>query len=197
MPYQFTIDQLAERGYSIYYHRAANEWCWCCIFESRGDYGTKEQVIAAASAHCRENYKPPRPDGVPQHAEFRLPKAGEKHTCITGSPSVSCVDWPISDNDEFNNRRWCWREEEKPKSVTSEICAISTITNEVWHEALMEIDKPGPTGHLAYVAIKMGLDRFWDELVRRDPNPAKMRRELIRIAAAAVRAIHDAKGWEK
>lgn len=202
MMYLFTIEQLAERGYAVYASSKLIAWCWACKdFNLVQPASTKADAIAAASAHCRENYVPPRQDGVPERAKFRLPKAGDMYLTLVGNKYKATHDWEPSDFDlEFNNRRWCWREdEEKPKAAIDETVEVSEITKEVLQETLsaMGKHKPMPTRHDAYGVIKEELDEFWDEVRERKPDPAKMRRELIQVAAMAVRAIHDAKWWEE
>lgn len=118
----FTVDQLSERGYPVWYSAEIGQWCWSTY---RVDLvippcSSKEQAIRAASAHCRNHYVPKRSEGVPEHAEFRLPKKGDTFLRTQFGDKLKAeniiVSWP---GDEYNNRRWCWREENKPKYYTA------------------------------------------------------------------------------
>lgn len=53
--------------------------------------------------------------------------------------------------------------------------------------------KPFKSAHEAYAVILEELEEFWWEVRKRDQwrSPAGMRRELIQVAAMAVRAIED------
>lgn len=58
-------------------------------------------------------------------------------------------------------------------------------------ERAMELHAPIQTRHEAYAVIKEELDEFWDAVKEKHPSPAEMGKELIQVAAMAVRSIVD------
>lgn len=67
------------------------------------------------------------------------------------------------------------------------------IANGVLEELSRATGKYGPmnSAHEAYAVILEELDEFWNEVKKKEPDLEKMRKELVQVAAMAMRAIHD------
>lgn len=74
---------------------------------------------------------------------------------------------------------------------------MNTIMNTTLDEVEQELDgakrkfPPINSGHEAYAVIAEELQEFWDEVRLKTGMRSGMRKELIQIAAMAVRAIED------
>lgn len=72
---------------------------------------------------------------------------------------------------------------------------IKEILLEVEQEDYRAIAIHGPmnSAHEAYAIIFEELEEFWEEVRKKESirNPPQMRKELIQIAAMAIRAIYD------
>ena len=51
--------------------------------------------------------------------------------------------------------------------------------------------RPHASLHESYAILMEEVEEFWDELKLQNPDPANLRKELLQIAAVAIRAIHD------
>ena len=64
-------------------------------------------------------------------------------------------------------------------------------------EVLVELSRaikiygPMNSPHEAYAVILEQLDEFWEEAKKKAPDLEVMHKELIQVAAMAIRAIHD------
>ncbi|GAG41645.1 unnamed protein product [marine sediment metagenome] len=47
------------------------------------------------------------------------------------------------------------------------------------------------SGHEAYAVILEELDELWDEVKKREPDPARLRAEAIQVAAMGLRFVLD------
>lgn len=79
----------------------------------------------------------------------------------------------------------------KRQALVSEIMETTALVQAELHEAMLK----HPTGmrgvHEAYAVILEELDEVWDEVKAKKPDLEKMRKELVQVAAMAVRAIID------
>lgn len=79
----------------------------------------------------------------------------------------------------------------------SEMAAIGTIALEAGNECIRSGGLYGPlhSEHEAYAVISEELDEFWEEVrkKRQVRSPEAMRKELIQVAAMAIRTIYDLK----
>jgi len=70
---------------------------------------------------------------------------------------------------------------------------LERVLDQVGAEFTRATDKFGSfhNFHEGYAVILEELDEAWREIKRRNYRPATLRKELIQVAAMAVRAIHD------
>lgn len=75
--------------------------------------------------------------------------------------------------------------------------SVDYILLEVRRELLTAMKQNAPlnSSHEAYAVIREELDEFWDEVKKKrsERDPELMKKELIQVAAMAIRAIHDVK----
>lgn len=88
---------------------------------------TYEAAIEYASWHCRRFYVPPRPQGLPEDAVFRLPVPGDNFVpqsslqtcfhdmCNFGVYTTNQIH-VINENDMYCGRAWCWKQKD-PRDV--------------------------------------------------------------------------------
>lgn len=77
-------------------------------------------------------------------------------------------------------------------SRTAEVLQIITDVEQEVHRA-MQGHPPYNSAHEAYAVLLEEVDEFWDEVRKRRHarDLAAMRKELIQVAAVAIKAIHD------
>lgn len=73
--------------------------------------------------------------------------------------------------------------------------SLEKIASEAMHEVLRasRLYRKHNSPHEAYAILKEEVDEFWDEVKKEIHDNAAMRKELIQIAAMAMRTIHDLK----
>lgn len=123
------IDELKANGYKLTTgSKSRNPWWMPQAAGSSSQPNDCDTFAAAASAaweHYMASKRPERPSNVPEHAEWRLPRAGETYMDRFGFTNRAKSDWSIVTN-VHNYRRWCWRDEPqrpaKPEYPSGWVC---------------------------------------------------------------------------
>lgn len=79
-------------------------------------------------------------------------------------------------------------------AITMDIrAAIDKITEGVKEELYASITHHAPmiTPHEGWAVLKEEVDELWDEVKLKNPDPVKMRKEAIQVAAMAMRFLLD------
>lgn len=76
-------------------------------------------------------------------------------------------------------------------SATNDFNGLQEVASELQRARLLH--KPLNSAHEAYSVILEEIDEFWDEVKKKrsERNHCNMRKELVQIAAMAVRALSD------
>lgn len=76
-------------------------------------------------------------------------------------------------------------------SATNDFNGLQEVASELQRARLFH--KPLNSAHEAYSVILEEIDEFWDEVKKKrsERNHCNMRKELVQIAAMAVRALSD------
>lgn len=105
------IDELKANGYIVSTGLLSGT-AWYAVPSQRPTIDAPSFAAAARAAweHYQASKRPARPSNVPEHAEWRLPRAGDTYMDSFGFTNRATADWSIVKSGH-NSQRWCWRDE--------------------------------------------------------------------------------------